>query len=306
MALSSGFDWSVLKGIDWKKIDGLEPWERVLKERFPALAWVLDHDELASVIRKAVDQKWTEGTFTANLQASKWWKDRTESQRTWDIFAGADGNAAELAERRSRTIAELEREASLLGLTIPPDAYEAIATRVLRDGVGDSERRTLLMLASPDTDPGAITATTDSVKAIARRYMVSISDAEADRLTRRMIKGELDATNIEETMKELAKSRHPSLRLLIDADVSPEEHFRPHQQRLGEMLGRDVTDIDLLKEFSAVIGIGDGKEVRPMSVAEVERYGRSLDEYWERPGGDGEREMFGFFDQITKSMGVRR
>lgn len=305
MALSEGFDWSKLEGIDWSKIDG-PAWATLVRERFPASAWVLDHPELETVIRKAIDEDQTPDTFANNLRATDWYTTRTEAERSWDIFAADTTNAAEKADRLADAARGLADQASQLGLEVSAADLEAIALRSLREGLEGSQVTGLLLDRSTGNNPGAFVASQDAVQAAGRQYLVDVSDEEAAKFARKLFTGEWTEANVAETMQKLAYQRHPGLRELLDNDVSPEEFFRPHQQRLAAMLGREPDQIDLMGEFSAVTSIGDGGSLRPMSVAETERYGRSLDEYWQVPGGEGETELYGMVDSLARAMGRRR
>ena len=80
--LSEGFDFSLLEGIDWAKIQTRAQWQDLVRERFPAFAWALDHDELGPLLREAAEGDFTEATFDARLRATDWWTGRTASQRT--------------------------------------------------------------------------------------------------------------------------------------------------------------------------------------------------------------------------------
>lgn len=306
MALSPDFDWSALEGIDWSQIETPEAWEALVRERFPSVAWALDHEELKPVIAEAVEKEFTADTFISNLHATEWWTSRTEAQRSYDIFAGAGGNKAELADRLADQRRTIERTASEMGLEVGAETLDSLAERSLRNALDEYEIAGALLDASTNVSPGALSAAEAAVKDAANSYLVSVTDKTVQDLARSVFRGEINSLNVEETMRDLAMDRHPGLRGLIERGVSPREYFSPHRQRLADMLGRSPENVDLLGEFSSVLEIGDGGESRPMTVSETERYARTLDEYWTRPGGPGESEAFAMVNGLASAFGRRR
>lgn len=306
MALSEGFDWSKLEGIDWDAIDTPEAWEKVVRERFPAFAWAIDHEELGPVIREAVEGDFTEETFDANLRATDWWTTRSEAERAWDSLTADTTNAGEVQRRIDAQVGALRDLAGTLGATIPAWKYTDLATKALREGLSDDEVMGLLLASSTDFDPGVFTATETAIRSTAADFMVSLDDEMVRSMASRTVKGELNEAGVTEFMRDLAKNQHPSLAGLIDSGVTVREYFTPHRNRIAEALGRTADQVDLTKEFGSVLAIGDGASSRPMTLAETDRYIRTLDEYWQRPGGQGEAELYGMTNALASALGRRR
>lgn len=299
-------DWDLIRSIDWSKIETPEAWETLVRERFPAFAWALDHEELGPILEEAAKGDYTEQTFSANLRATEWWTSRTEAQRSWDLFSGDTTNAAEVARRVEEAKGSLSDQISTLGVEVPAAALDELTRQWLRNGWNEDELIGAVLAESTDFNPGVFTATESAVKQMGADFMVSVSDSSARSLAQRMIRGEVDEVGIEETMRELATQQHPALADLIERGVTPSQYFAPHRTRIATALGRQPEDIDLMGEFSDVLSIGDGREVRPMTVTETDRYLKSKDEYWQVPGGEGEAQLYGMVSGLAGAFGRRR
>jgi hypothetical protein len=78
----------------------------------------------------------------------------------------------------------------------------------------------------------------------------------------------------------------------------------PQKQLIANMLGKNMQDVDFTKQYRDVLSIGDGNQVRAMSLSETERYIRSQDDYWR--GKQGQDELFSVVNGLTRAMGMRR
>ncbi len=304
--LSEGFDWSALEGIDWSQVNTVDQWKDVVRERFPAFSWAIDHPDLGPILEEAAEGEYTEATFDANLRATEWWISRTETQRAWDIFEGDPSNATEVERRIAEATGVLSDQASQLGATLTDVQLEALARGRLRNGLSDDEVvGEILQTQDPSTyGAGLFTSTEGDIRATAADFMVTLDDDTIRSMATKVVSGEMVRAGVIDFMKNLASNQYPSLVGLIEGGTNLREYTAPHRKLVADMLGRVPGDIDLMGEFRDVLSIGDKNGPRPMTLSETERFVRSKDEYWE--GTQGQGEMFTLADGLSKALGVRR
>lgn len=269
----------------------------VVRERFPAFAFLLDIPEVAAVIDKAIAQEWTPDTFEANLRATQWWRTQTDTQRARVDMEATDPATA--ATRVNALKTQILASASSLGGQMTDERAGALAWAAWRGGW--SEQQTKATIAN-EVVPS--TAALVDVRALASAYMVDLPDDQAASLTRRVFSGELDPKAVEALIADQATSRFPQLGDWIKKGVRPAEFFAPYQQMIGDMTGTPAAQVDLAKSpvWSRIVSHADGTTIRPMTMDEATKYVRSTDEF--AKSTRGQQEQASFVRQFAQSVGA--
>ena len=295
----------VSKDFDWAAVKAYVDFEKTLRERFPAQAWMLDHDELGPIITKAVREKLDPEVLLGQIQASAWGRSRTDAEQAWDILEGS--NPEEAAERLADRRRGIERQATELGATLSDEQLDSLARDAIRSGLDDIEITGRMVEQTTAFEAGQFTASMEAVHQAANANMITISDAEAEQRTRRILSGETTAANMAQEFRERAKSKFPSLADLIGRNTNLTDYFSDHRQVIADMMGEDVDAVDLVgdKRWRAVLGFAaePGSAPRPMAAHEVERFIRTTDEYYQRPAGQA--ELANNRLRLQSAMGVR-
>lgn len=264
--------------------------DKVLRERFPSQAWMLDHPELGPIIVKAVQEEWDEDVLFGQISASGWGKDRTDAQEAWDTLEGSN---PEEAQRQVKVeIDDLVSRAATVGATLPAGFLDDLARRSLRSNMTDKEIVGEILEAATNFEAGSFTANQTYAKASAASMMLTMSDADAEDTARRMLLGEIDEAGVSQEMRERAKSKFPSLAELIGSGTNLANYFSDHKATIARLMGRDADAIDLVNDpqWAAVLGFAaePGSTPRPMAVHEVERFVRTKDDYYRTATGRAE------------------
>jgi len=290
--------------VDWEEVSTVEQWKDVVRERFPAFAWALDHPEIGPVLEAAAEGEFTEGTFDAQLRDTDWWRTRTEAQRAWDIFAGDDTNETELQRRIDEAAGELRDMAGTMGADLSDDQITSMATSWLRNGLSEDELRGEIISSTESFSAGSFLASETGIKATAADFLVTVDDETVRSMAAKLATGEMTPDGVAEYMRHVAKQQYPSLGGLIDQGINLREYSAPHRKMVADMLGKTVDQVDLTTEYRDILSIGDSAGPRPMTLSETERYVRSKDEYW--AGDAGKAEVHSITNGLTKALGVRR
>lgn len=274
-----------------------EETRKAVLERFPAVAWLLDEPELASVLQRAVDEEWTPDTFEANLRATQWWRTQDETVRARRDMEATDPATA--ATRVNALKAQIRAASASLGGEMDDERAGALAWMAWRGGWSEAQVRSSI---AAQTAPS--TAAMVDVRALARAYMIDLPDTQAADLTRRVFAGELDQAAVEGLISAQASSRFPHLGEWIKKGVRPADYFAPYQQMIAELTGATVDQVDLMKDptWSRVVSFSDGGSLRPMTLDETMRYVRSTDQF--ARSARGQAEQASFVKQFAQAVGA--
>lgn len=268
--------------------------------RFPAFGWLLDNEEISSVLQRAVEQEWTADTFEANLRATNWWRNQSDVQRQRQSIEATDPTTA--SGQVNQIKQKLLAQSASLGSPLTDERAGALAWMAWRNGLTDQQLRAAV---AGELSPSV--AATVSVRSIANAYMVDIDDATANQLTRRVFAGELDQAAVETMFADQAMSRFPALSTYIKQGVRPAEFLAPYRKMIGDMTGRDPNQIDLMRDptWSRVVSYADGNTLRPMTLDETMRYVRSTSDFANSSVGQAEQATFvKKFAQAVGAMGA--
>ena len=297
-------DLDAFKEVDWDAVLSVDAWKDVVRERFPGMAWALDHAELGPILEEAAEGEFTQSTLESRFRATDWFTSRTAAERAWDIQEADPANEEELNRQIEARAGEISDLASQLGAQLSDDAISAIARDALRRGLSVDEVTAQITSTSASFVAGAITAAEDEISAQAASQLVSI-DADTRRsLALKVANGEMDGDGIRSYVQNVARNQFPQFAEMIDQGISVREYTAPQRNILASMLGRNPNDIDLTGEFRDVLSIGDGGQTRAMSLSETERYGRTLDAYWQ--GQQGQGELNSMVNGLSRALGMRR
>ena len=101
--------------------------------------------------------------------------------------------------------------------------------------------------------------------------------------------------SLEQMFREQAAANYPPLQNALNAGITPEQYFAPYKYEIERMLDRP--NVDLYEEFGDVIqyipDTGTG-EARPMTLGEVRKYVRGLDEWQQSSQGKDSARALAF------------
>lgn len=274
-----------------------------ISARWPSYAWLLDIPEIEALLAEAIkpENDWAPDLLASKVKASAWWRSRNEAQRRWaDIEATDPSTAVQLVNKKK---VDAKNLAASLGVTISDDQAGHFAWRFNREGMNEEQFRA--MLAS-DLKPGGAPAI--NVRALANKWMVSLSDAQVNDFTQRLFTGELDQNGLTALMQTYATSQFPQLADVIAKGISPGDYFDPYKQMIADMTDTNPDAIDLRSDpvWSRVISTPDEKTktIRPMTLNEVQKYIRGTDAFGN--SRRGQQEAASFVTDFAQQLGLKR
>jgi hypothetical protein len=244
---------------------------------------------------------------TGILQNTEWWKNTDAVMRQFDANYG-EMSEPEKLEFLEPVLDTLRDEARFLGFEMSTDRARELAVKIAREGeAGDSEYIRGLMVAEgefnrAETELSDFAAARDQIEALSRAYYVPIGTEEAAKWAEDVYVGTKSATQVEQYFKEMAINTFPTLKNAIEGGLTADQYFAPYKYEIEKMLDRP--NVDLYEEFGDVIEYmpdTGGDTPRPMTLGEVRKYVRGLDEWQTSTSGQDSARSLAF--AIGKTFG---
>lgn len=284
--------------------DGLDPnvdWGFVSKmlERWPGYAYLASNPEIRDLLVSATREEWAPELFEAKLRATAWWQTTSSAVRQWGQLEATDGaTAARQVNATKQTIAQL---AGTLGGSLDDNTLGGLAWQYHRQGWSD---QTLRMQVANLIKPG--TGQMQDVEGLASRYLIDITDGEAQDYTRRMFTGELNEATLRGIFQQRALAKFPTLAEQMKAGATPADYFADYTSMISRYTDTPVSAIDLVRDptWSQILSYNDNGTIRPMTIAEATKHVRSTDAF--ANSMTGKAEAASYVDTLTKALGARR
>lgn len=208
------------------------------------------------LLDRAIKQGWTGARLEGEIKNTKWWKDRTDAQRKWDLLS------AEQPAERDQQVSAKEQEvttlASRLGVTLAKGDANKYALAMLRDGDSPDEVRLRMAqafkmpvdnVATPKVNEGAMVGeaaiAVDDIRELAADYGVLVSDANMLTWTRSILGGQRTVEELEDTLREQAKALYPPLATYLDQGQTVKGFTAPYLDIAARELGLTAESMDL-------------------------------------------------------------
>ncbi len=276
--------------------------EEFARAHFGYLAGFLDHPEIGPIVKKAATEEWTPERMAAQLSATDWYKTTQESDRKWQALKISD--PAEAQAQLNQRLASINDAASRLhGFGLTSTRALAIAEDSLRYGWDDTQLVDVLAYEK-DYDPtvrigGEFGATSDTIRTLARRNMISVSDQTVFDYARRVAAGELTEDGIASEFRARSAAKYTSIADLINAGTDAWSYFSDTREMIAQHIGEPADSIDLTSgKWAQTTNFAPpgGGIPRPMTLEEVRVLARKDDRFGNSRAGREEAA------EITRSL----
>jgi len=254
-----------------------------------------------NILDVIVDQGITAPTRVLGLlENTEWWQKTDARMREYDVLT-ADMSEPQKTEYLEPVLDLLREEAQFLGFQLDSGRARDLAEQITRMGEeNDSEYIRGLLTAEGSFNAAEVTASSfaaarDEIVAMSKRYFTPINEADAAQFAQDIYVGTKTTEGVEQYFREMAANKFPQLQNSLNAGITPEQYFAPYKYEIERMLDRP--NVDLYEEFGDVIQFipdtGTG-EARPMTLGEVRKYVRGLDEWQQSSQGTDSARALSF------------
>lgn len=285
-----------------------------IKQKYPTLAHLLDHEEVGPLITQAVKENWAPDQLMLRMEATTWWQTTTASQRQFDAAWQRDPATIQADIARQQVV--LSNLFGAYGIPIQPDALADMAYDVVRNGVSETEVLRLVgnraRALGQQSDTGAFGGSFEGnlgglvqdLFTAARQYHLGYSEGQLEEWAVRIMEGQWSIDAAHATMRKQAAQAYPALRDQIEQGMTVEDFFAPTKNKLAQLLELNPNQIDLTHErWSDVTQLVDSDMgPRPMTFAELGVWARQQEEWWDTSEAQG--RMYSGMNQLLKTMGA--
>lgn len=225
------------------------------------------------------------------IEKTEWFQTTDAKMREYDVLT-ADMSEPEKTEYLEPVLDMLREEAQFLGIQLDPTIARKLAEDIKKMGEENDVEYIRGALTyetkfnAAESVASGFAAERDSIVALSKRYFTPIDDAAAATYAQSIYEGTLTKQGVEQMFREQAAATYPPLENALNAGITPEQYFAPYKYEIERMLDRP--NVDLYEEFGDVIQFipdtGTG-EARPMTLGEVRKYVRGLDEWQQSSQG---------------------
>lgn len=261
---------------------------KLVRERYPQYAWLINHAEVGPILERALDPNtpWSAEDLQGALVQTGWWRGTQASARQWQQLGETDPSTRDAQMR--------ERQAQIwdaaLSLGIPPNVelIQRLAEESLRLGWGEAQLSNALVVQL-QYKPG-MAGTTGSVQTDMARiktmaedeYMVPLSEQTAFEFARSIAAGEKKLDDLNVYFREQAKSKYATLVPFLDRGYTTKQFFDPYRETIAKTLEMNPAEVNFLDDprWAKIIDNTDEAGNRgPMTQSELASYLRSQDEW---------------------------
>lgn len=279
--------------------------EAYLRRNYPDVAPFLQNEEIKNLVFSSVKDGSLENPneFMHRFRQTDYYRTHSPQARRLDALLGTDRNAAIRAIEGAKEI--VADAATRAGLTLNDQQLGEAAKNALKQGyVSFSEDGTVGVGSTDglnewvagglrfqrelggDLQGGEIGMSVDAVLALAKKYLVPITQRQAEDMALRMMDGSESQDSVEQWLRGLAEDRflgQDKVLASLAAGRTPEQHFSSHVATVANTLELAESEIDLTDpKWSWLIEVRDEKgNVRTPSLAEVGLAARARPEFAE-------------------------
>lgn len=208
------------------------------------MAHFLNDQEIGPIILASARAGEDANRLMGRLSKTKWWQNTSDAARKWEALKAEDPASA--TAQIQQAFASISDKAKTMGLGLNDAALMKIAEDSLKFGWSpDQLVDSMMNSVSPGgIGPGSIAVTKAQIMAMAKKYMMPLSDTTAMGWALSVAKGEMDISAVQAILTEQAKSRWPQMADLIDAGGTPDDWFAPYRESASRLLEVPPLSID--------------------------------------------------------------
>lgn len=210
-----------------------------------AASFFTSDPELNALIQQAVRGQWTPQVFQGRFMATKWYRARNASQRTWADLSGRD--PVEAQRKILDKAQELKNMSSNWGFQLDDNTAQNMALDVLKDGWSADQVKIQLAsrVGQPGTTGGTPATLEGQIKKLAGDYGTNASDGQLADWVNGMLTGRYTQDNVTSVLKDMAKSKYQGMGDLLDKGFTVRQAAMPYVDSYSRLLEKPADTVDL-------------------------------------------------------------
>lgn len=215
-----------------------------IKGHFGSDAWFMDVPEIKEKLIGLAKQGVTDPAIaTREVSQTAWYNNTSSTARMWHINEQSDPATAR--QSVAQQASTLQTMAGKMGLTIDPTRLSNLAETSMRYGWTTQQINSALA-AEWHYDPKnkQQNVIVQGIKGKAKQYYVPLSDGTMETWAKGIMAGTFTEEQLDQYMKDTAKSMFPQLTAAIDAGHTVDDYVDPYRQTAASTLDLPPDAID--------------------------------------------------------------
>jgi cell wall-associated NlpC family hydrolase len=241
-----------------------------VRDNFGWIAGFLDDPELGHILMQSAREGWSSQRLDGALKSTMWWKNKDDAQRAW-IQKNAENPGQVQTDLATRT-GDIIDIAGQLGVQLSTAQISQLAEESLKNGWTTNQLRDTVIgninwNPTDKTTMGQLQFTKSEMKALGKKYLMTIDDAQAQQWAVAINSNQLTPEGVEATLRSWSKARYP----YVPEGITPDDFYAPLKSRIADELEVPSTTIDLTDEkWLGLLEVRDDKgQLRPATESEA-------------------------------------
>jgi hypothetical protein len=284
-------------------------WEQAAKELYGGFyAIIADVPDLQDLLRRAVQEGWSDAKFDYELKQTTWWKTHADSARQWDIVSQTDPASAQ--QQVDARVAEFQNMAlSTFQVQLDDLSLQRLATASLRGNWTQQQVSNAIGYEATKTSAGLSQLATgfvgQTVKNTAADYGLKLSDQTFNQWVQRIAVGQDTKQSFQQYALNAAKTLFPGISAQLDAGQTFSQITDPYKNVAAQILEINPQGIDFLdpKWTKAITFVDDKGQQRPMNFNEWGNYLRQNRQFGYEYTSDAQSRAYEVVNNLANLFG---
>lgn len=282
-----------------------------LRELFPQLLFLVNDPEVGKLIKEAVDPNkgYSANQFEARLQATKWFRTQSNTQREWLLLR--NNNPGEASQQRTQFRRALDAIAARMGVRLTTNERNLFAENYIQRGMSPDDPLIAQDLGHFAGIRGAykngdITTAAHEVDRQFKSQWLNMGMKYNVDSGNHVVTGKVSMETLAEQARTKAAEKYWWLKPQLEKGMTMDEIFEPIRQTIAEELEVAPESINLRdRRWSKLIHVADSKtgEHRMGTLYEAQTLARQQPQWWRTKGGRATDA--GLQEQVRNIFGIR-
>lgn len=258
-------------------------------------------------------QEWTKEKFTVKLQATKWYRNKSESERLYYTLANDPAQRTEFNNQVNRKKQEITSYIKSSGINLSDDQINTLAKDALRLGQTEQQLSSILVdYVNYETEDvnkaagslfGKAGDAEDNIRNLAKRNGIIVSDSYVLNQVRESGKSGWDITKAQDSIINMAKQQYSHWADQIDSITTLDDLAQGFKNTISTEMDIDFNNLDLDNQWVKSAMLAKDDKDRPINQESLRKTLRKTDD-WANVSKNKEK-IYGLANDILSKFGMR-
>lgn len=209
--------------------------------------WLAKNKEVKRVVDRYVKSvntggAWTRERLKQEIEATKWYRNKTEAQRRWSVIQQEQPREAKkMIQDSRRAVVNLSE---MMGVRLSKNDIDKLARNATRNEWDEDDYRVAISRRfNPNSEVGDARNIDQAFQEMQNAYLVNVSSATRARWTEQVLRGDKSAEDYEDYFRDRAATLYKGVAQDLQAGSTTMEVLEPYLQDAADELGFTMANI---------------------------------------------------------------